>query len=167
MNEQERIKLTQVCKLLGELLPNATPPVDAKPEPHCPVAAFCAEFLWRDDSACISTEEIADAYENAVSDGLAVPLARGQIFRRLPAAMFRVFGARQTHSLACSWKTARGYRGVGVRPNELPPDEPEAMPTPETAEGLAAADVSSPGADLADVDPVTDDQGQSEPPPGA
>ena len=167
MNEQERIKLTQVCKLLGELLPNATPPVDAKPEPHCPVAAFCAEFLWRDDSACISTEEIADAYENAVSDGLAVPLARGQIFRRLPAAMFRVFGARQTHSLACSWKTARGYRGVGVRPNELPPDEPEAALLPDTASGPAVAGDSSLGADPAEVDPVTDDPGAGEPLLGA
>lgn len=147
MNEQERIKLKQVCKLLGELLPYATPPVDAKPEPYCPVAAFCAEFLWRDDSACISTEEIADAYEHAVSEGLAVPLARGQIFRRLPAAMFRVFGARQTHSLACSWKTARGYRGVSVRPNELPLDETDPTPLLEKPKAPDTADDSSPGAD--------------------
>ena len=77
----------------------------------------------------MSAATIADVYEDAVREGLAAPLTRGQILRRLPDAMLRVYGVRQTHSLVeDNGKKARGYRGIAPRPSELP-DESVGQPT--------------------------------------
>lgn len=116
----------------------------AKPQAEA-VQTFCKCALMLDPAKNVSCLELWQLYQIYASLGQVPRIKRGEFLSNLPGAMKVVWAVHKSHDVMRDGKAHRGFSGVI---------------------GLVAED-SPPGADLADVDPVTDDPGAGEPPPGA
>ncbi|MEI8290043.1 MAG: hypothetical protein WCH99_11280 [Verrucomicrobiota bacterium] len=141
------IQLNKALAILNKLaveLNAFSSDVPTKPQAEA-VQKFCECALMLDPAKNVSCLELWQLYQIYASLGQVPRIKRAEFLSNLPDAMKVVWAIHKSHDVMRDGKAHRGFSGVI---------------------GLVAED-SPPGADLAEVDPVTDDQGAGEPPPGA
>ena len=114
--------IKRALDLLHKLVPDDEPrAVDLTPRP-CPVMAFGRQYLVLDAASDVTSQELLEFYAEVAARGEVQQLSKSEFLRRLPAAMAVVFGARKTHDIERDGHKVRGFRGVGIRMDDCPPN---------------------------------------------
>jgi len=71
----------------------------------------------------MSSQELWEFFLEIGNAGDLELLPKSDFLGRLPAAMEHVYGIKKCHSLKREGKSVRGFKSMGVREQELPPDQ--------------------------------------------
>ena len=100
--------------LLRSVIDNERPAAKPVSAANCPVTAFVRKYLTANQGHYITCAVVNDFYDEVAQTGEFPVLPKSEVFRRLGAAMFNVYGVCKTHALRVDGKYARGFRGVTV-----------------------------------------------------
>lgn len=114
MNESELQVIRNAIDVLCKLLPADERAQTNVPGRPCPVATFVRRFLLREPKSCMGSIELWRFYKEVSDVGEAEPLSREAFLRRLPAAMWTVYGVRKCHSIESAGHQVRGFKGIVV-----------------------------------------------------
>lgn len=128
MTKSEMDLLRRALGLLRRLVPDGDEPHAVDSPRRCPVAKFALRYLIRDPATAMTSAEHWTFYAEVAAAGELEPLSKSEFLRRLPGTMEATLGVNKSHHVARAGHRLRGFRGIGIRRDTIPPTVVELEP---------------------------------------